>query len=445
MPPPAPPAPLVVVLVLPPPPVPGLPPVPVPELELVLELELLELLVPLGVHTPLSHMPPVQAVPSVAVGLLHCPVAIAQLPATWHSSDAVQTTAGPPTQAPAMHVSSVVQPLPSLQVVPSVAAGLEQAPVVMSQVPTAWHGSLAAQTTGLAPVQVPATQVSVWVQALPSLQVVPSVAAGLVQAPVVMSQVPTAWHGSRAVQVTGFDPVQIPAMQASVWVQALPSLQVVPSVAAGLEQAPEVGSQVPAAWHWSLAEHTTGLVPTQAPAWQVSVWVQALPSLHAVPLAPLDHAVVEVAGAHTWHGLAGLTVPEPKKTPPISHCAPQEPLMQSSPAPQLAPSGRAGWAQVPAPSQALESQGLPLLGQATPAPLLTMVQLVPLQVELAWQLVGVQVKAVPAQVPAVHTSLEVQALPSLQVVPSVTFDHAVVEVAGAHAWQALAGLMVPEP
>jgi len=390
VPPPAPPAPLVVVLVLPPPPVPGLPPVPVPELELVLELELLELLVPLGVHTPLSHMPPVQAVPSVAVGLLHCPVAIAQLPATWHSSDAVQTTAGPPTQAPAMHVSSVVQPLPSLQVVPSVAAGLEQAPVVMSQVPTAWHGSLAAQTTGLAPVQVPATQVS-------------------------------------------------------VWVQALPSLQVVPSVAAGLEQAPEVGSQVPAAWHWSLAEHTTGLVPTQAPAWQVSVWVQALPSLHAVPLAPLDHAVVEVAGAHTWHGLAGLTVPEPKKTPPISHCAPQEPLMQSSPAPQLVPSGRAGWAQVPAPSQALESQGLPLLGQATPAPLLTMVQLVPLQVELAWQLVGVQVKAVPAQVPAVHTSLEVQALPSLQVVPSVTFDHAVVEVAGAHAWQALAGLMVPEP
>ena len=390
MPPPAPPAPLVVVLVLPPPPVPGLPPVPVPELELVLELELLELLVPLGVHTPLSHMPPVQAVPSVAVGLLHCPVAIAQLPATWHSSDAVQTTAGPPTQAPAMHVSSVVQPLPSLQVVPSVAAGLEQAPVVMSQVPTAWHGSLAAQTTGLAPVQVPATQVS-------------------------------------------------------VWVQALPSLQVVPSVAAGLEQAPEVGSQVPAAWHWSLAEQTTGLEPTQAPAWQVSVWVQALPSLHAVPLAPLDHAVVEVAGAHTWHGLAGLTVPEPKKTPPISHCAPQEPLMQSSPAPQLVPSGRAGWAQVPAPSQALESQGLPLLGQATPAPLLTMVQLVPLQVELAWQLVGVQVKAVPAQVPAVHTSLEVQALPSLQVVPSVTFDHAVVEVAGAHAWQALAGLMVPEP
>ena len=64
--------------------------------------------------------------------------------------------------------------------------------------------------------------------------------------------------------------------------QALPSLHGVPSVAGGLEQSPVEGLQVPATWHWSLAVHTTGLAPTQLPAWQVSVWVQALPSLHAL-------------------------------------------------------------------------------------------------------------------------------------------------------------------
>ena len=31
--------------------------------------------------------------------------------------------------------------------------------------------------------------------------------------------------------------------------------------------------------------HTTGLLPTQVPAWQLSLWVQALPSLQLLPLA----------------------------------------------------------------------------------------------------------------------------------------------------------------
>jgi hypothetical protein len=50
-----------------------------------------------------------------------------------------------------------------------------------------------------------------------------------------------------------------------------------------LEHVPVALSQVPARWHWSEAVHTTGSVPLQDPAWQVSVWVQALASLHAVP------------------------------------------------------------------------------------------------------------------------------------------------------------------
>src|SRR2546421_257729 len=55
---------------------------------------------------------------------------------------------------------------------------------------------------------------------------------------------------------------------------------VVPSGAAGFEQAPVPGLHVPATWHWSLAVQVTGLLPVHVPLWQVSVWVHALPSLH---------------------------------------------------------------------------------------------------------------------------------------------------------------------
>jgi hypothetical protein len=99
--------------------------------------------------------------------------------------------------------------------------------------------------------------------------------------------------------------------------------------------------------------------------------------------------------------------------------------------------------QLPAPSQTSPSQGLPLLGQVVPLGWFAMVQLVPLQMEVSWQLVGVQVKAVPPHVPAVQTSFDVQRLPSSQVVPSATLDQVVVEVAGVHARQAFAGFTVP--
>jgi hypothetical protein len=152
-------------------------------------------------------------------------------------------------QTPATQVSIVVQALPSLHVVPSTFAGFEQAPVVVSQVPAEWHWSLAVQTTGLAPVQMPAWQLSDWVQALPSLQAVLLGLAGFEQAPVVVSQVPAEWHWSLAVQTTGLAPVQTPAWQLSDWVQALPSLQAVLSAFAGFEQMPVLVSQVPATWH----------------------------------------------------------------------------------------------------------------------------------------------------------------------------------------------------
>ena len=74
---------------------------------------------------------------------------------------------------------------------------------------------------------------------------------------------------------TGFVPTQTPAAQVSVCVHALPSVQGVPSAWAGLVQAPVAGSQVPAVWHWSEAVHTTGIgLFWQTPALQESV-VQA--------------------------------------------------------------------------------------------------------------------------------------------------------------------------
>ena len=69
--------------------------------------------------------------------------------------------------------------------------------------------------------------------------------------------------------------------------QAFASLQVVPfGLAGAAPQAPVVGSQVPAVWHWSGAVQVIA-VPAQVPAVQTSVCVHRLPSLQAVPFARL--------------------------------------------------------------------------------------------------------------------------------------------------------------
>src|SRR6185295_4966225 len=150
--------------------------------------------------------------------------------------------------------------------------------VAGSQTP-GWHWSKAVHWTGLPPVQVPPWHVSVRVQALPSLQLVPSLAFGLEHVPVAVSQAPATWHWSEAVHVTGLAPVQTPTWHVSVRVQPLPSLHVVPFGAAGLEHVPVAGSHTPATWHWSDGAHWTGLPPVQTPAWHASVRVQPLLSL----------------------------------------------------------------------------------------------------------------------------------------------------------------------
>jgi hypothetical protein len=234
-------------------------------------------------------LPSLQAVPFVAIGFEQ-PVAGLHVPAVWHWSLAVQTTGFAPVQVPLWHVSLCVHALPSLHAVPFVATGFEHAPVPVLHVPTVWHVSLAVQVTGLAPVHVPLWHVSVRVHALPSLHAVPFVATGFEHAPVLVLHVPTAWHWSSAEQVTGFAPVHVPLWHVSVCVHALPSLHVVPFVATGFEHVPVLVLHVPTVWHASLAVHVTGLEPVHTPPWQVSLCVQALPSLHAVPFGAPVHA-----------------------------------------------------------------------------------------------------------------------------------------------------------
>lgn len=95
-------------------------------------------------------------------------------------------------------------------------------------------------------MQVPDWQLSACVQALPSSQAAPFGLAGW-EHPVAELQVPAIWHWSTAVHVTGFVPRQVPAWQVSVAVQGLSSLQVVPLGLFGeAEQTPVVLLHVPA-------------------------------------------------------------------------------------------------------------------------------------------------------------------------------------------------------
>jgi hypothetical protein len=263
-------------------------------------------------------LPSLQVVPLAATGFEHAPVLGLHVPAVWHASLAAHVTGLDPVHTPAWHVSVFVHALPSLHDVPFAATGFEQAPLVGSHVPATWHASLAAHTTGLAPVQTPPWHVSLVVHALPSLHAVPLAAVGLEHVPVPGSQVPATWHASLAVHVTGFDPVHVPFWQLSLCVHALPSLQAVPFVAMGFEHAPLVGSHVPAVWHASLAVHVTGFDPVHTPAWQVYVWSHLLVPVHVVPLlAAVWLHVPSALQASTVHGLPSSHFAALQHSPPV--------------------------------------------------------------------------------------------------------------------------------
>src|SRR3989441_2076 len=181
--------------------------------------------------------------------------------------------------------TSSLLPYTSLFGAPLALARLLQTPDAGLQTPAVWHWSAAVHTRGLAPTQAPASQVSVCVQALPSLHGAPLALAGLLQMPDAGLQAPAVWDLSSAVQATLLAPAQAPASQVSVCVQALPSLHGAPLALAGLLQMLFEESPTPEICPLSLHVAPPILAPTQAPASQVSVCVQALPSSHGAPLS----------------------------------------------------------------------------------------------------------------------------------------------------------------
>jgi hypothetical protein len=203
----------------------------------------------------------------------------------------------PAVHVPAWQVSLRVQAFPSLQVVPFAFAGLEQVPLTVSQVPAVWHWSSTVHVFGAPGLHAPPWQVSTRVQALPSLHADPLALAGLEQMPLVVSQVPAVWQWSDAAHVFGAPGLQAPPWQVSTRVQALPSLHADPFALAGLEQFPLAVSHTPGSWHWSEAVQVFGAPALHTPAWHVSVRVQAFPSLQADPfvLAGFEQAPLAVS------------------------------------------------------------------------------------------------------------------------------------------------------
>ena len=92
---------------------------------------------PLASHVslPLHAFPSEHDVPAAAAGVLHVPVDVLQVPATWQASAAAQTTAAPPAHVPAWQLSPCVHAFPSEHEVPSALLGWEHVPVLTSHVP----------------------------------------------------------------------------------------------------------------------------------------------------------------------------------------------------------------------------------------------------------------------------------------------------------------------
>src|SRR5437667_429146 len=152
-------------------------------------------------------------------------------------------------------------------------------------------------------MQMPAWQVSLWVQASPSAQALPYAWFGLEHVPLVGSQTPATWHWSSAVQTTGFLHLQTPARQVSVWVQASPSSQTVPFGRGAGSQRSLASRHTPVLQASSAAEQSRA-APPQTPAVQVSFTVQKSPSSQATPLAWFGFEQVPLAGSQTpatWH------------------------------------------------------------------------------------------------------------------------------------------------
>jgi hypothetical protein len=98
-----------------------------------------------------------------------------------------------------------------------------------------------------------------------------------------------------------------------------PPIEQKPALSVGAEHTPVLVLHVPAVWQESGAVHVTGFEPVQAPLSQASVCVQAFPSLHDVPLVTFEYADVLTLGWHVSQVFAPFVVPAATHTPPMKH------------------------------------------------------------------------------------------------------------------------------
>src|SRR5688572_22614111 len=352
-----------------------------------------------------------------------------------------------PTQAPlALHESVWVHALPSEQLL-LVSTVETVAPLAGLQVSSVQGLPSLTGVTGLAPTQAPVlSQESVWVQALPSEQLL-LVSTVETVAPLAGLQVSSVQGLPSLTGVTGLAPTQAPVLsQESVWVQALPSEQLL-LVSTVETVAPLAGLQVSSVQGLPSLTGVTGLAPTQAPVLsQESVWVQALPSEQLLlvstveTVAPL--AGLQVSSVQGLPSLTGVTGLAPTQAPVLSQ---ESVWVQALPSEQLLLVSTVETVAPLAGLQVSSVQGLPSLtgvtGLApTQAPVLSQesvwVQALPSEqvllvstVETVLPLAGLQVSSVqglpsltgvtglaPTQAPVLsQESVWVQALPSEQV------------------------------
>ncbi len=232
------------------------------------------------------------------------------------------------------------------------------------------------QTISLPPVHVPVWQVSDVVHESPSSQPVPLLALGFEHVPLPASQTPAWWHWSLALQTTGVPPTQLPPLHTSTVVHGLLSLQLV--VLSECVQ-PVSGSQ-PSLVHKLLSSQEI-LLPLQDPLAQTSLLVQALPSSHAPVLRLLCRQPwigLHVSPVQTLLSSHGMLVGALPQTPAVHLLAPcHTPALQVA-STQTLPSPIAVCLQPPLLSQPSSVQGLLSSQLGPPVPL----QVPPAQVSL---------------------------------------------------------------
>ena len=196
-----------------------------------------------------------------------------------HGLASMQLSAGPPTQVPPAHVSDVVQAFPSLQ---------DAVLFVLTQPVDVLHESFVHTLPSLQlgagpPTQIPPLHVSTVVQAFPSLH--DAVLFALTQPVDVLHE--SFVQTLPSLQLGAGPPTQVPPAHVSAVVQAFPSLH--DAVLFVLTQPVDVLHE---SFVQTLPSLQLGAgPPTQMPPLHVSAVVQAFPSLHDAVLFALTQPV----------------------------------------------------------------------------------------------------------------------------------------------------------